>query len=370
MSQVDIHARLQSIAEQLRKGDTPERITVRSLLRWFGVYRRGYYKVRRIRRALEGVGLRTEPDFESAWIDSEVTFALAKIAGVGDVDAPPPKVEATGIVVPPSITILPVPTPTDLAPSTVTLLSGSVADPTYRIGKLEAANRTPLTVAPETSLQEAVTLMLSHDYSQLPVMQGERTVKGVISWTTIGSRLVLRCSGDHVRDFMDQAREVSADTSLFAAIGAIVENQYVLVRDRENRISGIVTTSDLSLQFQQLAEPFLLLGEIENHIRRLIDGKFTADEVRAVRDPGDDRVVQSVADLTFGEYQRLLEHPDRWSKLKLNIERTSFIQQLDRVREIRNEVMHFDPDGTADEDLVTLRRFVRFLQTLQEIGAT
>jgi len=202
------------------------------------------------------------------------------------------------------------------------------------------------------------------------VMQGERTVKGVISWTTIGSRLVLRCSGDHVRDFMDQAREVSADTSLFAAIGAIVENQYVLVRDRENRISGIVTTSDLSLQFQQLAEPFLLLGEIENHIRRLIDGKFTADEVRAVRDPGDDRVVQSVADLTFGEYQRMLEHPDRWSKLRLNIERTSFIQQLDRVREIRNEVMHFDPDGTADEDLVTLRRFVRFLQMLQEIGAT
>lgn len=169
---------------------------------------------------------------------------------------------------------------------------------------------------------------------------------------------------------MDQAREVSADTSLFAAIGAIVENQYVLVRDRENRISGIVTTSDLSLQFQQLAEPFLLLGEIENHLRRLIDGKFTADEVRAVRDPGDERVVQSVADLTFGEYQRMLEHPDRWSKLRLNIERASFIQQLDRVREIRNEVMHFDPDVTADEELLTLRRFVRFLQMLQEIGAT
>jgi CBS domain-containing protein len=368
VSQADIPVRLRSIAEQLRKGDTPERITVRSLLRWFGVYRRGYYKVERIRRALEGFGLRTEPDFESAWIDKELTFALAQIAGDGNVDTPPPQVDATGIVVPPSI--LPAPTSTDLAPSTVTLLSGGVADPTYRIGKLAAANRIPLTVTPETSLQEAVTLMLSHDYSQLPVMQGERTVKGVISWTTIGSRLVLRSSGAHVLDFMDKAREVSADTSLFAAIGAIVGNQYVLVRDRENRVSGIVTTSDLSLQFQQLAEPFLLLGEIENHIRRLIDGKFTADEVRAVRDPGDERVVQSVADLTFGEYQRMLEHPDRWSKLRLNIERASFIQQLDRVREIRNEVMHFDPDGTADEDLLTLRRFVRFLQMLQEIGAT
>lgn len=368
MSQPDAYSRLRSIAEQLRSnGDAPERVTVRSLLRWFGVYRRGYYKVRRIRKALADVGLRTKPDFESAWIDSEVTFTLAQAPADENAEAVPPLVEAVEVIAPPDT--LPVTTPTDLAPSTVTLLGGSIADPTYRIGKLAAANRPPLTVGPEASLQEAVTLMLSHDYSQLPVMQGERSVKGVISWTTIGSRLALNRSGDRVREFMAMAREVSAETSLFAAIGAIVENQYVLVRDRENRISGIVTTSDLSLQFQQLAEPFLLLGEIENHIRRFIDGKFTQDEVLTVREPGDDRTLQTVADLTFGDYQRLLEHPERWSKLGLNIERTAFIGQLDRVREIRNEVMHFDPDGTEDQDLVTLRLFVRFLQTLREIGA-
>ena len=70
--------RLTTVADQLRRGEKPERIAVRSLLRWFGIYRRGYYKVRRIRQALARVGLRTEPDFENAYIDSEVAFALAK----------------------------------------------------------------------------------------------------------------------------------------------------------------------------------------------------------------------------------------------------------------------------------------------------
>jgi predicted transcriptional regulator len=63
-------------------------------------------------------------------------------------------------------------------------------DPTYRIGRLEAAKRRPVSVAPDASVERAVTIMLSKDFSQLPVMTSERCVKGVISWSTIGHRLV------------------------------------------------------------------------------------------------------------------------------------------------------------------------------------
>lgn len=113
---------------------------------------------------------------------------------------------------------------------------------------------------------------------------------------------------------MEPWREITVDASLFAAIPAIVEHQYVLVRAPDRRIGGIVKTTDLSLQFRQLAEPFLLLGEIENHIRRLIDGKYTLDEVRSA--------------------------------------------------------MHFDPDGIPESDLVILQRFAALQQRLQEVGAT
>ncbi len=43
-------------------------------------------------------------------------------------------------------------------------------------------------------------------------------------------------------------------------------------------------------------------------------------------------------------------------------------KDLDRVREIRNDVMHFDPDPLPDSDLAALRRFVKFLQALQSLG--
>jgi CBS domain-containing protein len=365
----DPNETLHRIADLLRNGGAADRVTVREFLSWFGAPRRGQTNARRIRRALAAAGLVTRPDFEGAFIDSTVSFALNP-PPPDHVRASPPAADAdnagereaehgAGFG---SVSVVG-------AAGDPHLLGGGLADPTYRIGKLAAANRAPVSISPDAPLHEAVTVMLMHDFSQLPVMQGERTVKGIISWQSIGSRLALGTGGEVVRDFMETAAEISADASLFAAIRTIVDRQYVLVRDFEQKISGIVTTTDVSLRFQQLAEPFLLLGEIENHVRRLIDGKFSLEDVQAFRDPADvGRDVQSVADLTFGEYLRLLENPTMWEKLDIQVDRASFVEQLDRVREIRNDVMHFDPDGVLDDELATLRRFVHFLQTLQHIG--
>lgn len=135
-------------------------------------------------------------------------------------------------------------------------------DPIYRISKLASATRKPLSVTPDTKLEEAVTHMLTNDFSQLPVMIGGRDVKGVITWTSIGSRLAMGKNCSVAREVMEQLHEISSDASLFSAINIIAEHQYVLVRGHDQKITGIVTASDLNLQFQQLAEPFLLLGEI------------------------------------------------------------------------------------------------------------
>ena len=200
-------------------------------------------------------------------------------------------------------------------------------------------------------------------------MSGEREVKGIISWASIGRRLALGKTGTTAQELMDQHQEIRADSSLFAAMPIIAQHGYVLVRARDNRISGIVTASDLNLQFHQLAEPFLLLGEIENHVRRIIDDRFSVEELAAARDPADaGRNVTSVSDLTFGEYVRLLENPDRWTQLGLPIDRGIFIEKLDAVRRIRNDVMHFDPDPLPSADLDELRDFAAFLQKLQEMG--
>ncbi|MFD2783740.1 CBS domain-containing protein [Novosphingobium pokkalii] len=210
--------------------------------------------------------------------------------------------------------------------------------------------------------------MMLNDFSQLPVMVGERDVKGVVTWSSIAMRLVVGEMSERLIDYTTKPIVLETDASIFEAIEEIVRHDFVLVRDRERRIVGIVTAADLSLQFRALSEPFLLLSEIETHVRNIIGQTFTVQELVAARDPASAHDVNSVADLTFGEYVVLLRNPSNWNRLGIVIDRTAFCEQLDKVRNIRNQVMHFDPDGLDDADIKILQEFSAFLKRIEEIS--
>jgi hypothetical protein len=205
--------------------------------------------------------------------------------------------------------------------------------------------------------------MLANSVSQLPVMTNERDVKGMITWQAIGSRMALGATGQYAREYMEPHHEVRFDRSIFSAIPTIIANEYVLIRANDARISGIVTSSDLSVEFRKLTEPFLLLSEIENWIRNIIRDKFTSSDIRSACDPNASRDVREVSDLTFGEYIRLLQDPARWAQLDVKIDRVIFCEKLDLVREIRNDVMHFKLN-IKNEDLESLRDYTSFLKYL------
>jgi hypothetical protein len=246
--------------------------------------------------------------------------------------------------------------------------AGQADDPTFRIGRLPAANKKLVSVNQNDSLSTAVTLLLKNDFSQLPVMQGEREVKGVVTWKSIGSKLSLGAKCDTVADCREDARIVDSNRTLFDAIPTIVDWGYVLVRDqRDRRIMGIVTASDLSLEFRSLSEPFLLLREVELHVRRLLGDKVDATDFQVLSSAAPSKKPpQNIADLTFGEYVRLIQHPAVWLKLKLKIDSKVLTELLDSVRVIRNDVMHFDPDPMTEDELKTLKLAVRFMQELYQ----
>jgi hypothetical protein len=171
--------KLTTISELLSKGVVPPQESVRTFLLWFDVQRRGPRIIRQIRESLKGFGLETTPDFEFAYIDGLISFK--KSSGT-------PESNELGI---------------------------ASIDPTNRLGRLESANRVPISVKPDATLQKAVTLMLTNDFSQLPVMSGEREVKGIVSWKTIGSRLALKRDCPFVRDCMEPAHVLPIDDSLF-----------------------------------------------------------------------------------------------------------------------------------------------------------
>src|SRR5580693_4318736 len=64
------------MATRLKEGHRVNRITVRELLRMFKAERRGLNKVQDIRTALDSLGLVTDPDFESVWIDKKIRIRL------------------------------------------------------------------------------------------------------------------------------------------------------------------------------------------------------------------------------------------------------------------------------------------------------
>jgi CBS domain-containing protein len=347
------YRKLEQISAQLNDRVAPQPATVRELLQWFGAKRRGSGTVYTIKGALYDKNLRTEPSFELQYLDGPLEFKIGKREG--DVF----RFDEDSAASTSSAEIL-------LFPSVQRGPGGRliITDPTYRIGRLPSANVVPISVTPNTSLSAAITLMLANDFSQLPVMIGQRDPKGVISWVSIGTRLALGRQCTEVRECMDAPRIISSDTSMFDAIREIVRDQYVLIKDSGNKISGVVTTSDLCDLFRERTEPFLLLGEIENHIRTIIiRGNLTCEELTAAADPP--RSVENVFDLSFGEYIRLLEKPELWVRLGLSIDRKLFVGMLERGRQIRNDVMHFDPDGVSDDDLGFLRKFVGFLQKIK-----
>lgn len=351
---------LDAIVDALAIGRQVEPVTVRTFLGWFGAYRRGWRVVSDIRGELSRLNVDTIPDFESRWIDATIQFELRPKTKARRLKENTPS--HSGEAVFEGLKVVQDPPIDELSATWVN------KDATYRISKLAAANSGVERVPPDASLSQAVTLMLARDFSQLPVMTTERDIKGIISWQSVGSRLALGCNAKFVRGYMEQAYEIGADASIFEAITVIVQLGYVLVRGDNNAITGIVTASDLSVQFRTLTEPFLLLSEIENLVRNMIGDHYPCSQLAEACDPGSqDRSIRSVSDLSFGEYIRLLENPDRWGQLNVDIERDLFCKELDRVRNIRNDVMHFDPDGITPDNLSELRVFAQFLKKLEQL---
>ena len=242
----------------------------------------------------------------------------------------------------------------------------SELDPTIRIGAISAAKRKPTTVNPSSPLNVATTLMHMNDFSQLPVMQNDHNVKGMISWKSIGIRLSSGHDCQQVKDCMDTLVPiVRIEDPLFSAIGYISQHDYVLVRGQNRKITGIVTSSDVVDQFAQLAGPFLHIGEIEGYLRSLVDKKFTVDEIQQAMS-GSGRTVSGPEDLTLGGYRQLLGKEERWDRLNLGFDRKEFVRQLDWVREKRNDVMHFAPDGLGPEDTKKLESLAMFFRDLKK----
>lgn len=326
---------LEEARRRAQAGD-PMRLTARELIEQWKVSRRGSAINQQIHDDLEAVGLQSEPDFASTWIDGEVELVSTEA--------------------------------TDDAPSSTPARQIWEDDVSLSVGSLESANRGVESVLMDDSLIHAQSVMMRHDYSQLAVLSGgPQSVRGAVTWESIAQEHLRNPSAGRVSDCRVDAYLVKPTDHLLDVVPVVADRGFVLVAAVDGTLSGIVTMADLSLQFANLANPFVLIGEIERWLRKALDSTFTAEELETFRNPDDpDRDVESAANLTLGEMIRAIESRASWNRLGWTADRNVFLEAMGDVRRIRNETMPFSPDPLSASDLEALRAFLQWLRYLME----
>ncbi|MFJ7305293.1 hypothetical protein [Streptomyces sp. NPDC099088] len=324
------HERLKRARQAADMNKEPLSLSVRDLLGWWGAVGRGAVR-EQIEAELGNHGLVTSPHFEQVALES--TVQLLRV---------PPESSSSG--------------------SSAADSEEPARDPGPTVGTIPSSMAGITSIKPTAQLNEAITLLLLNDFSQLPVMSGPYKFLGAVTWKSI-AQARHRNADSTLTQAMVEPREVRFDHDLIDVLPLIAQHDFVLVRGPKNDISGIVTASDVALAYGRLASPFLLVGELDQRLRALITDHYTLAQVAAVCDPEQNRNLSSFDTLTFGDYVRVLTNPTCWQLLNWPLDRVVFTRRLDEVRTIRNDLMHFNPDPLPVNAEPRIRAVIEILRT-------
>ena len=195
------------------------------------------------------------------------------------------------------------------------------------IGNLPAANRIVESVSPNASFEQAITKMLIFDYSQLAVMSGERNLHGAVTWRSI-AKVRHQNPDAQFSSAIVRAAEVSYQEDLVDVLPRLATDEFVFVRGPKGNISGIVTASDVVQTYGEMTSPFFTIGEIDQTLRWILETYVDLEMVLSLCDSDGRRGIESFSNLTMGDYQRVLENPEAWSKLNWPLDRRVFSERL------------------------------------------
>ncbi|MFR9751413.1 CBS domain-containing protein [Nocardia sp. 004] len=325
--------------EKLRGTDP----TVSELLAFFGFRYRNFESVPMIGAALANAGLTTEPSFITCGHNATVRIIdLDETAANSTKDAKETE-----------------------EPDTLPTRPFLVSD-------IPSATAGLTSVTSAHTLTYALHLMQTENYSQIPVIDGKSSLKGVVTWKSVAI-MCLKSEEPTLTNAMQNPHTVELHQDLFRELSDLCEYGYLLVRNSDGELNGIITTTDITNRFHETALPFFLVGKIELQLRSCLGARLTPDAIRAVQ--GRNKT-GDISDLMFGDYLKLLRPNNQnasfdaaaaanWQALGWrSIDRTSFIDHLTRVKNIRNNIAHFDAKPPSVADIEDLQKFSTLLNIL------
>lgn len=315
----------------------PRTMTIRELLNYWSFRRRTARIVEEVTDDLAELGLLAVPSIAEGWIDGQVE--IVPMPGQSD--------EASESAAVPSAAV-------DAAEASAeAVMSGSIS---YSVSTMDTARCEVMTVGLEDALSVTVTNMALQDYSQVAVVDSQGRLLGAATWESIALAWM---SGEPslMRDVMRSAPSASPGDELLRQAEVIHQHGFVFVRNAGGVVQGIITSADLSRRFGDDHRPIVLLDEIERRLGNRIMSRCSVEEMKAagvaIRSHG----------ATFGNYVTALSKEPLWGKLEWGgLGQAEFRARMERVRQIRNQLMHFSPDPITPEEIDLLEKTARVLR--------
>ena len=237
----------------------------------------------------------------------------------------------------------------------------------HRINRIIPENQRLLTVPPSCPVRDAIELMRKQWFSQLPVVDGDQ-VLGVFSYRSFALKAARaklddfnreKCApGDlRVDDFMEAFDFARVTEEMSQVFNTMERDNGVLIGTPENLI-GMLTPMDFLRYLYQLANPFVMLSEIELALRALIRRAMTDEEIEAAAKIGipsgsgvDCKIPLTLEHMTFDNYRALISRGENWSRFEpvFGGTRNRTSGKLQEIGLIRNDVFHFKRQITMED---------------------
>ena len=209
----------------------------------------------------------------------------------------------------------------------------------------------PVTVHLNDSIQDALTIMLEKDFTQLPVMSNDG-VEGTVTYKSV-SRYVKSMDELHLEEtsvkiaLNTNPRFVDLEHDIFELFDTLAEDEYVLLGSEDN-LEGILTRYDVFYFLEDQVKPFLQIGEIEESLRHLFRISCNNLEQRiedafADRAKHDDSYTppESLEDFSFDDYRLFMMKNLDQLPPRLSQEREMVENLLEDTGDTRNALFHF-----------------------------
>jgi len=249
----------------------------------------------------------------------------------------------------------------------------------------------PVTVTPETRLRDALQIMSSNGFSQLPVVKEDK-LKGMLSYKSIVKQMELNQDFERkkgsiallelaVRHFTDpDAKALSLDDSVFELFKVTKAEDAVVIGETGGKPRYVITNFDAVNILERLSEVFLLIEQIEDMLRSILkkqletQGLDLSEIVQKINQnlgPAQQsyHLPRTIEKMSWDNYITFITNKESWTPLfsKMFETITSVKNYFSFVRDLRNDVFHFRKlsHTLGDSEINKLGRIKAWLKNFQ-----